>query len=452
MMWTGVFFSVATLAATFFYLQRVGINLGLTSVLLGMMLIFHGPAYLYYTRIWGPATEFFEQILSAAPGENVIGTLDVALGLTFLAVCVGVAIADLLCGVDKRTHKHAIDDWAASPVRIVPSMVVRVKVLAVGGGAILLAFALIDSQLVNVYNYAVSDLGEFEKIAIRRDMGGSKVYFYNLMVGNVFPFIAFCLLILKREGTRKICWVLWTFIALLAIAKAATLSKAPLAVLLLQLITVEYIRRSLKLGFTKIIKLFALSVVLFAAMAFVANPALSEASEVLLFLFYRVFMIANESLIEYFAAIPYVLPHTWGSQSSWVGTLFQSVPQEATYWLVGEVHRGVSGSTTTVMFMGDAWADFAWAGVVLVPVVAGFFLRWLDIQLIIRRGKTVATVAGLALGHYGIFIALSTALQTAMVTGGLLFVLPLVALISSGQPKRNPSPPQHAESAGTFSN
>ncbi len=195
-----------------------------------------------------------------------------------------------------------------------------------------------------------------------------------------------------------------------------------------------------------------LSVALFVVVAFVANPTLAGVGEVLEFLFYRVFMIVNEGLLEYFAAIPYVLPHTWGTQSSWVAALFQSEPQMATFWLVGEVHRGVSGSTTTVMFMGDAWVDFAWAGVVLVPVIAGLLLRWLDIQLIVRRGKTVVTIAGLALGHYGIFIALSTALQTAMVTGGLLFVLPLVALISGGQPKRILAPPQYVEPAGTLSN
>ena len=451
-MWTGVFFSIAMVAATFFYLQRVGIHLGLTSVLFGLMLIFHGPAYLYYTRIWGPETEFFEQILSAAPGANVIGTLDVALGLTFLGVCVGVVMADLFCGVDKRLHKHAIDEWAASPIRVAPAMVTRVMVLAVVGIAILLAFALIDSQLINVYNYAVSDLGEFQKIAMRRELGGSQSYLYNLLVASVFPFIAFCLLVLKREGTREIRWVLLAFVTLLMVAKAATLSKAPLAVFLLQMLIVEYMRRSLRLSFLTLAKLLALAVGLFVAISFVANPALDNILEVLEFLFYRVFMIVNESLVEYFAAIPHVLPHTWGSQSSWVVALFQSEPQEATFWLVGEVHRGVTGSTTTVMFMGDAWADFAWAGVVLVPVVAGLFLRWLDIQLIVRRGKTVVTVAGLALGHYGIFIALSTALQTAMVTGGLLLVLPLVALISGGQPKRNPGPPQRAEPAGTLSN
>lgn len=451
-MWTSVFFGVAMMTATIFYLWRVGVHLGLTSVLLGLMLMFHGPAYLYYTRIWGPETEFFEQILSAAPGANVISALDVALGLTFLGVCLGVAMADLLCGVGKRHHKHAIDEWAASPVRMAPAMVARVKVLAVVGIAIMLALALIDSQLANVYHYAVSDLGEFEKIALRRDLGGSQIYLYNLLLASVFPFIAFCLLILKREGTRKIRWVLLVFIALVVVAKAATLSKAPLAILLLQLLTVEYMRRSLKLTFLTITKLFALSLGVFVVMAFVANPMLDGVSEVLSFLFYRVFMIVNEGLVEYFAAIPYVLPHTWGTQSSWVAALFESEPQQAIYWLVGEVHRGVSGSTTTVMFMGDAWADFAWAGVVLVPVVAGLFLRWLDIQLIVRRGKTVATVAGLALGHYGIFIALSTALQTALVSGGLLFVLPLVVLISGGQPKRNPPPPQRAEPAGTLSN
>jgi hypothetical protein len=84
--------------------------------------------------------------------------------------------------------------------------------------------------------------------------------------------------------------------------------------------------------------------------------------------------------------------------------------------------------------MGDAWAAFGWIGVVGAGLLAGMLLRWIDIQLIVRRGKNVGTLAGLALGHYGIFVSLSTALQTALLTGGLLLVLPLVAF-AAGRPR-----------------
>ena len=82
------------------------------------------------------------------------------------------------------------------------------------------------------------------------------------------------------------------------------------------------------------------------------------------------------------------------------------------------------------MFMGDGWADFAWVGVVLTAFLVGALIRWIDIQLVVRRGKTVASVGGLALGHYGLFIAFSTSFQTALITGGLALIVPLVRLIS----------------------
>jgi hypothetical protein len=87
-------------------------------------------------------------------------------------------------------------------------------------------------------------------------------------------------------------------------------------------------------------------------------------------------------------------------------------------------------STTVAMFVADAWADFSWAAVLVFSLFAGFFVRWLDIELIVKRGKTAATISGLALGHYGVFIMLSTALQTAMVTGGLILVAPLTIAMS----------------------
>jgi hypothetical protein len=143
-------------------------------------------------------------------------------------------------------------------------------------------------------------------------------------------------------------------------------------------------------------------------------------------------MIANESLLEYFAAIPSIIDHSWGLQISWVAALLDEQVRLPTYWLVGEVHRGVLGSTTTAMFLGDAWGDFAWFGIVIASFVLGTLTRWIDIQLIVLRGRSVFTVAGLALGQYGVFVALSTSLQTALLTGGLLLVVPLVMMLSEG--------------------
>ena len=417
--------------------RRIGLNLSLTSVLIALLLLFHGPAYLYYTLSYGPDTEFFEVIVSAAKGQEVLPALNVALALTFVFVCLGVVFADFASGLGRKRWQRSVRAWALSAIAPRPWEIRRIGVacscLAVG---LMLPFILIDGQVPKVLNYFTSDLGEFEKIALRRDGGGSTFYLYNLLLSNVMPFAAFCALglLFAKVGISRTQAI--GFILLVAFGKAATLSKAPLAVFTLQCAIAWLMLHRLTLSWKTVVGISTLATALFVVMSWVANPTADELLLVLEFLFYRVFMIVNEGLLEYFAAIPYVIDHSWGTQSSWIAALFQSEPRLPTYWLVGAVHRGELGSTTTVMFMGDAWADFAWAGVVVTAFVVGALIRWIDIQIIVKRGKTVASVAGLALGHYGLFIAFSTSFQTALVTGGLALIVPLVHFVSDRRVRR----------------
>lgn len=421
--------------------QCIGVNLSLASVLLSLMILFHGPAYLYYTRIYGPDTDFFDTILSAAKGRDPLPTLDLALGLTFTFVCFGILFANLTLQVNTRQWQRALAIWAATRVKARA----REKQRIVTAGilltvALMLPFILIDNQLPKVINYFTSDLNELGKIALRREGGGSEFYLYNLLLANLLPFLAFCMIGLLVAKV-KLSWIqAWGFVTLVAIGKAATLSKAPLAVFMLQCAIVWLMLHRLTLSWRAMAGLLLFSTLLFGAMSWVANPASDDFLLVLDFLFYRVFMIVNEGLVEYFAAIPYVIDHSWGTQSSWVAGLFQTAPRLPTFWLVGEVHRGEIGSTTTVMFLGDAWADFAWAGVIVTAFIIGGFARWIDIQLIVRRGKSVVSAAGLALGHFGIFIALSTSFQTALVTGGLAFIVPFVSFLSHRQARARQIP------------
>ncbi len=430
-MWTSLVFSIAILLTTVFYLRRIGVNFTLSSLLLGLMLVLHGPLYLYYTRVWGPKTLFFEKILSAAPDGEVIPTLDLALALTFCSVCIGIALCDKVLGISRQQIRDAIGAWNLQTVRVSRGFSERLEIIATIGLLTLGFFILSENSVPHVLTYFHTAASELEKIAMRREYGGSRFYLLNLFNSNLFPFLAFCCLVALRERAIRIRPIAWAFIAIVLFEKAATLSKAPLSIFILQLTVVEYLRRSLKVRFGVALGFAAVCLVLFGTMTAVAVREVSGVSATLDFLFYRVFMIVNESLLEYFAAIPSVLPFSWGSRFSWLTSILQAEPSPPTYVLVAAVHRGVMGSTTTAMFIADAWADFSWAGVFAFSFLAGFFVRWLDIELIVKRGKTAATISGLALGHYGIFIMLSTALQTAMVTGGLILVLPLTVAMCS---------------------
>jgi hypothetical protein len=142
-------------------------------------------------------------------------------------------------------------------------------------------------------------------------------------------------------------------------------------------------------------------------------------------------MIPNEGLLEYFIVFPNVLDHTSGRDIRALAALLGVEPLRASYWRVAEVLRLVPGATTVVMFVADAWAAWAWKGVALVSLVFGFLVRLLDIELIVKRGRSSAVIAGICLGHFGVFIGMTTAFQTAVLSGGLVFVLPLVVLARS---------------------
>ncbi len=429
-MWTSLVFSIAVVLSAAFYFRRIGVNLSISSLLLGLMLVLHGPAYLYYTRVWGPQTAFFERILFAAPVGTVIPTLDIALALCFCCICAGMALSDGVFGVSRLQMRDAISNWNLQTVRVSKGFSARVEIIAAIGVLVLAFFIIFENSIPHVVTYLQSEAGEFEKIAMRREYGGSRFYLLNLFNSNLFPFMAFCCFVALRERSIRIRPVALAFIAVVLFEKAATLSKAPLAIFILQLMVIEHLRRSLRVRVGAALGFIAICVVLFGAMTAIAIREVSGAEETLRFLFYRVFMIVNESLLEYFAAIPSVLPHSWGSQFSWLVNILRSESSPPTYLLVGAVHRGVMSSTTVAMFVADAWADFSWAAVLVFSLFAGFFVRWLDIELIVKRGKTAATISGLALGHYGVFIMLSTALQTAMVTGGLILVAPLTIAMS----------------------
>lgn len=433
MTWETCFFLSGLCIAIFFWWRHIGFNLSLVSVLIGLLILLHGPAYLYYTRLWGPESNFYEVILSAAGEHDILPTLDLALGLTFIFVCLGVIVVDLFTGIGAASWQCALLRWEQIPVRINSGDVRRVKLVgAILIVCILLPFVFIDGQLSKILEYvSATDLGEFDKIALRREGSGSEYYLYNLLLSNFFPFVGFCLLVMVFAGVSGVkVWAI-VFIGLVILGKAATLSKAPLAIFSLQFAIIWLVLHKLTLSWRFVVALTGLATFLFVVMAWLANPTFNDLPSIFDFLFYRVFMIVNEGLLEYFAAIPNVISHSWGAQYNLISILFDlEVPELPMYWLVGELHRGVLGSTTTVMFMGDAWAEFAWGGVAFIALIAGIVTRWIDIQLIAKQGKTMASVAGLALGHFGVFIMLSTSFQTSLLTGGLLCVVPLVKLVS----------------------
>jgi hypothetical protein len=442
------------------YWRLVGVNLSVSSVLLGAIWLVYGFGYLAYSRVLGPGV--FEHLFAPEPSRDavdyltcgrslgqyhfllqtainlpIIRTMDLAVCLMLLGLLIGCRGADAVFSNTSSHLRAAMDRWDTERSDAVdPACSNTMALVYAAALTFMLYFMVRDHQISKVWLYFVSQASEFEKIAMRQTDGGSNSYFFNLMLSTVLPFICFYLVALKKQGHRLYLALALLFVGLLVLAKLAMLSKAPVVVFFVQLCLVIQLRKSIRFGaatgWTVLIAIITLLV-----MISVANPDL-EGLEAVGFLLYRIFMAPNEALLEFFAAIPYVIPHTWGEDNRFLAFFLQIPPLEATYSRVSEAFRGVKGYTTNVMFLGDAWAQFRWLGVLGVSMLAGFAFRWVDIRLIVVMGKSAAAIAGLALAYFAAFTALSTALQTAFLTGGLLMVVPLVwafSRVSSRSPQ-----------------
>ena len=210
--------------------------------------------------------------------------------------------------------------------------------------------------------------------------------------------------------------------------KIGTFEKVPWLVYVLQIIIVLQARRQLQIGIGRVV-LFAFVVIGGAMVA--ALIALPELDPVGIFewLGYRFFEINNEVIYQTFYVYPQHLPHTWGMNIGLVHSIFGSGELQSAHTQVANFF-GAEGATFDSFFIGDAWVDFAYGGVLAMAVLVGFVVKGVDL-FILSRGKTPLAVALLGSGMYGLFQLQVTSAFTAFLSGGL-FLIPLLVLATEG--------------------
>jgi hypothetical protein len=166
-------------------------------------------------------------------------------------------------------------------------------------------------------------------------------------------------------------------------------------------------------------------VVIFYPLIELTIPETARRGTAIEFFFWRTLFIPNEVLLEYFNAIPYYLPHTWGANIRPVAFLLNTEFRPV-YNDVSLLWHGEPGSTSNSMFIADAWAEFSFLGVAAASILAGAVCRLIDVAFVIR-GKSAMTIAILACSFVGIVHLMIGSIQSAMLSGGLASI-PLVLL------------------------
>jgi hypothetical protein len=210
------------------------------------------------------------------------------------------------------------------------------------------------------------------------------------------------------------------------IGKSELLSKAPPALFLIQLIVAGLlVFRNNLLGRGVLVALLAAALVFYFFIKLTITSY--DTFGALGFLYYRVFEVPSESLLESFGAFPGKFPHTMGANMRGLAALM-GVEFIPSYIVIARLWHGGEGMSSNALFIADAWIAFSYLGVFVFSILAGAICRVVDTVFLVD-GKTVVSVAVLAATSFGIFTLLVSALTTATVSGGLLLAPMAVGLL-----------------------
>ncbi len=268
-----------------------------------------------------------------------------------------------------------------------------------------------------------------EKRDFRAEFAGGGDYLYQLLIASVAPFVSFLLLAKGLAGKDRYLLPIGLLMCGAALAgKLGTFQKVPWLVYLLQLMVVFQARRRLEFGAVRATVFVVVLLAGTTVAAFIAFPNLDSTS-ILEWLGYRFFEVNNEVIYQTMYVYPRFLPHTWGLNIGLVHALFGSGDLLSAHSRVATFF-GADGATFDSFFIGDAWVDFSYGGVLLMSIIVGYVVKSLDL-FVLRLGKRPLAIALLGSNMYGLFEIQVTSAFTAFLTGGLLLI-PLLVIASAG--------------------
>jgi hypothetical protein len=363
--------------------------------------------------------------------DDAVVSLNLSIALMFICVMAGIELVDHLAPCSAQALQKAISSWNLQPLserRFKPwPLLFAILVL----GLFMAWISLKEGHFAILAGFLSISGNEPVKTVYRQQYGGSHVYLYNIVVASIAPMM---IIWGALSGWTQRWWPLLIATAFLAattvLGKLETLSKAPIALFLLQLTLVAYLVLRNTINWRVAVACGLVTLAIFYPIIRIAVPEVDQ-MEALSFFYYRAFDVSNQSLLEYFAAFPERIPHTWGADIRPVATIW-GLPYTPSFDIVSRLWRFSGGSTTTAMFIADAWVDFSYFGVIGFSIVVGLICRTIDVVLL-TRGKTVTGVTVLAAAFLGVYNLMISALPTSTLSGGLILPPLLVVTIVETQ-------------------
>lgn len=427
MTYATLFFFMAFIFSLYFTATRLAERPSISLLLMGGLILIHGVPLLIYLHITGPGGFIYEKALDLVNHEEIIENLMLAMSFVFLGVPAGIQFTQWLWPKQWAADSYRAN-WSEGALRYVYHATSSARIFLWLVVLAVLAVIFTEDQPKKIVEYYVEGGSEYENLMLRVEGGGTPYYIYNVLLSSIAPFVVMVLWSLKSALPTdwNIKLLFYSLFAVVLLGKLGTLSKSPPVLLLLQLTLLVIITLQARIRMRDVLSTTLIATILFGFVVKLTMPNL-DMVEILGFLYYRIFDIPNEVLIEYFSAFPYSLPHTW--EYGVFGTLIRPLDEIPlpNYFAVAELSRGTVLSSSNAMFLGDTWADYGWLGVIFFPFLAGVAVQSVDLYAS-RHGRTDEWACITAGCSFAVMTMLSTGLTTAFVTGGLALI-PLVSIL-----------------------
>jgi len=401
-----------------------------------------GVLHLKYLSI--PAVFFFSWVGRIyVPAIFVIPSLEpevafryaLSVASVLLTVPIGMAAVNLVFGFSireiRRFHDRRI---VASGWKSWNSIALGVLLL---GALSLTVYYLYYTPTVALFTL-LSRAGSSLEIALAREasfklLDGGILYAFAWLRNTVWPFLI--LLTFAMFYTRRSRgWLALFMLSLFAGSFYAALSTArgPLAMIAFDLVLILYLLRKgrfrLRTYGAALVGVFSLPV-LFTALRSSGGWSLSLTR--LIDVLYsvvirRVFILPADVLASYFEVFPSVHPHLAGASLS-IASLWGVVPFDVGNYVA--MYRGgtIATATSNAAFIGSAWADFGWSGVLGFGLLLGVLLQMANLW-VVRRRKTPTSYVLFVLFGAVAFGLVSRPLSSSLVThGGLAAIMVFLA-------------------------
>jgi hypothetical protein len=442
----------AMLAATLYLFLRMRFFITTTTILIGSLLIVYGPMALTFTLSSGqphflinqltgvvvPPHEIFARIKGKVPDfDAVIVPMNLSIALMYAGIIAGIEIVNRIAPARIAMTEAALSKWDSQPLRDDVGSHRLLLVLTLALALFMLYVSISENHIATIAHFFSIKGDNAARDLFRLNFASSPNYLYRLVLSAVAPMFVIWGV---WAGVTNRLWVLLFAASLLfactLIGKMETLSKAPPVFFLVQLMLAVSLTLTNRISW-KILLFGGLTVftVIYTATRLIV--IFEDGQSILLWIYSRLFEVENQTLLEYFAAFPFMHPHLWGANIRPIAAL-TGVPYIPSFSIVAYTWFGTSDITNPSLFIADAWADFSYAGVILFSIITGAICRAIDI-VFLAQGKTVAAIAVLAATFWGVLTLMTTALNIALLSGGLLLA-PILAAILLAATRRQRKP------------